>query len=114
MLAEKQNNQIEREAPEIAALSLKLREMETAKEAELKRLAVEHEAQLRRKEEIHNAQLRARETTAARELQAERKAQQKKWEQEEKRRKAVRKTTSAVHRNCGHQIFLPLLIPLYY
>ena len=68
MLAEKQNNQIEREAPEIAALSLKLREMETAKEAELKRLAVEHEAQLRRKEEIHNAQLRARETTAAREL----------------------------------------------
>ena len=90
MLAEKQNIQIEREAPEVAALSRKLREMEAAKEAELTRLALEHAAQLQRKEEAHSAHLRAKEAAAALELEAERKAQLKKWDDEERRRQTVR------------------------
>eukprot|EP01047_Picozoa_sp_COSAG01_P031955 COSAG01_NODE_2291_length_7969_cov_29.830623_3_plen_85_part_00 len=42
------------------ALAAQLREMEAAKEVELKALAVRHEAQLRSKARAHEDQLRAR------------------------------------------------------
>jgi hypothetical protein len=48
------------QAPEVLALAAQLREMEAAKEVELKALAVRHEAQLRSKARAHEDQLRAR------------------------------------------------------
>ena len=57
---------------EVAELSLKLRQMQTEKEAELERLAAAHEAQLREKEAAHAAQLRVKEEAAVRRLEQER------------------------------------------
>lgn len=48
-LAEKQEAQLQREAPEVAALAAKLRAMEAEKEAELEEMARKHTAQLEAK-----------------------------------------------------------------
>lgn len=80
-LAEKQEAQLQREAPEVAALAAKLRAMEAEKEAELEEMAKKHTAQLEAKaqaqEEAWRKQLEEKE---AQRLAAEqkRKAKEKK------------------------------------
>ena len=77
-LAEKQEAQLQREAPEVAALAAKLRAMEAEKEAELEEMAKKHTAQLEAKaqaqEEAWRKQLEEKE---AQRLAAERKRKAK-------------------------------------
>ena len=90
LLAKKQVDQIEREAPEVAALAKQLQQMQGAKEAELEKLAAQHAEQLRVREEQHSAQLQARQEEAERALAVERTVQHTKWEDEERKRKKTR------------------------
>jgi hypothetical protein len=83
-LAEKQEAQLQREAPEVAALAAKLRTMEAEKEAELEEMAAKHAAQLEAKaqaqEEAWKKKLEEKEAQRLKE-ERKRKAKEKKMMQ---------------------------------